>query len=181
MTKLVNTQTTLIEKSFLQLPIHHSIFLDIFPLDGYPEGKLKGKIFEVRKWIYNKARCFAIRFGYRLFGLHIIMQLYERMLKKYPSKGSKLCCNHGNWQGKLDYTPAEEFGKGQWSGFEGLPVRIPENYSPYFSRKYGHWQTELPKQQQVSHHAFLKCDPNRPYTAYIYKVKGKIKVRDDIL
>lgn len=179
MTKLVNTQTTLIEKQFLQLPIHHSIFLDIFPLDGYPEGKLERRIFEIRKWIYNKMRCFAYRFGYRLFHLNWIMRRYEGMLKKYPCSGSSLICNHGNWQGKLEYSPAEEYGKGRQCTFEGLRVIVPENYDSYFSRKYGVWQEELPADRQVSHHDFIICDPNRSYKTYLYRSHGKTRVRDD--
>lgn len=180
MTKLVNTQTTLIEEQFLHLPIHHGIFLDIFPLDGYPKGKLEGKIFEIRKWIYNKIRCAAYQWGYSLFNLSGIMHRYEGMLKKYPCCGSSLICNYGNWQGKLEYSLASEYGKGQWSSFEGLRVRIPENYDAYFSRKYGAWQQELPEEQQVSHHNFLKYDPTRSYKNYIYKENRKIKVRDDM-
>ena len=179
MTKLVNTETTLIEKQFLQLPIHHGIFLDIFPLDGYPQGKGKEQFFELRKWIYNKMRCFAYLYGYRLFNLSGIMHRYERLLKKYSCSGSALICNHGNWQGKLEYSPAEEFGMGKWSSFEGLAVRIPENYHSYFSRKYGAWQEELPQDEQVSHHDFLKCDPTCSYKSYLYKSKGKIRVRDE--
>ncbi len=179
MTKLVNTQTTLIETQFLQLPIHQGIFLDIFPLDGYPEGTLERKLFEIRKWIYNKMRCFAYRFGYRLFCLSAIMHRYEKMLKKYPCGSSLLICNHGNWQGKLEYSPASEYGTGTKSTFEGLSVRIPENYDGYFTRKYGAWREELPKEQQVSHHQFSLCDTTRSYKAYLYRSKGKIRVRDD--
>lgn len=179
MTKLVNTQTTLIETQFLQLPIHHGIFLDIFPLDGYPAGGWEGKLFELRKWTYNKMRCVAYRFGYRVFCLNKIMISYEKMLKKYPCKGSSLICNHGNWQGKLEYSPAEEYGQGAMGTFEGRPVRIPENYQGYFARKYGNWQEELPREQQVSHHNFSICDTTRPYKTYLYKAKGKIRVRDE--
>ena len=35
--KLRNSNTTYIEKSAAALPINHGIFMDIFPLDGYPE------------------------------------------------------------------------------------------------------------------------------------------------
>ncbi len=179
MTKLVNTETTLIEKSYLQLPIHHGIFLDIFPLDGYPAKKLEGKVLELRKWIYNKLRCFAYQYGYRRFHLNGIMRRYEAMLKAYRCDGSAVICNHGNWQGKLEYSPAEELGKGAWFSFEGLSVRVPEDYDSYFTRKYGPWRQEPAEEQQVSHHDFLKCDPARSYRSYLYKENGKILVRDD--
>jgi len=179
MTKLVNVDTALIEKGYLQLPLHHGIFLDIFPLDGYPEGKLRQGWFEIRKWMYNKLRCAAYRFGYRVFGLNRIMLHYERMLKKQKCGTSNLICNYGNWQGKLDYSPAEEYGNGIWTTFEGQNVRIPAGYDAYFTRKYGHWQQELPEEEQVSHHDFLICDPMRSYRYYLIKERGKVKIKDD--
>lgn len=38
--KLRDSNTTYIEKSARHLPIHHGIFIDVFPLDGYPDGRL---------------------------------------------------------------------------------------------------------------------------------------------
>lgn len=179
MTKLVNIDTALIEKNFLQLPIHHGIFLDIFPLDGYPEGKMRQEWFEIKKWTYNKLRCVAYLFGYRVFGLNRIMVRYERMLKKYKCGSAGLICNYANWQGKLDYSPVEEYGNGTWSTFEGLTVWIPENYDSYFTRKYGDWRQELPEEKQVSHHDFLVCDPSCSYRHYLTKERGKVKIKGD--
>lgn len=175
MTKMVNINTTLVETIYAHLPIHHSIFLDIFPLDGYPSGKPEGVAFETGKWILNKLRCLAYRYGYKLFGLSPVMHCYEKLLKRYPCSGSAMICNHGNWQGKLEYSPAEEYGEGAWSTFEGLRVRIPENYDAYFTRKYGNWRQELPPEQQVSHHGFLKCDPFCSYKDYIITRHGAEK------
>ena len=178
MTKLVNENTALIEKGFLQLPMHHGIFLDIFPLDGYPEGKLRQRWFEIRKWIYNKVRCVAYRSNYRVFGLNRIMLRYERMLKKHQWGSGGMICNFANWQGRLDYSPVQEYGNGLWVTFEGLPVRIPQGYDPYFTRKYGHWQQELPQDKQVSHHDFLVCDPDRSYCHYLENRGGKVTIKD---
>ncbi len=180
MTKLVNVETALIEKGFLQLPIHHGIFLDIFPLDGYPEGKLGQAWFEIRKWIFNKLRCVAYRFGYRVFGLNRIMLRYERMIKKYKCGSANLICNFANWQGKLDYSSSEEYGNGIWVTFEGRSVRVPEDYDVYFTRKYGCWRQELPAEERISHHDFLICDPMCSYRDYMIKEHGKVKIKDEI-
>lgn len=178
MTKLVNVNTTMIEKIYLQLPIHHGIFIDIFPLDGYPSSKVESCIFEVSKWTYNKLRCVAYRYGYRFFGLNRIMLRYEKLLKRYSCSQSDLVCNHGNWQGRLEYTPREEYGRGTWSEFEGLPVCIPEQYNKYLVRKYGNWQEELPMEQQTSHHKFLKSDPFHSYKEYLITDRGGVRVKD---
>lgn len=179
MTKLVNVDTALIEKIYLQLPLHHGIFLDIFPLDGYPEGKWRQEWFEIKKWVYNKARCVAYRLGYKACGLNRIMLRYERLLKRYKCGSAGMICNYANWQKKLDYSPESEYGEGVWKLFEGHQVRIPVGYDAYFSRKYGQWQKELPEDEKVSHHGFLVCDPDRSYRHYLIMNNGKVEIKDD--
>ena len=100
------------------------------------------------------------------------------MLRSTPCKDSQLLCNFANWQGKLDYSPRDEYGGGVVSCFEGMEVLIPKDYDSYFSRKYGNWKQELPPEQQQSHHVMLRCDTTRSYKDYIYKENGKFKVRD---
>ena len=122
----------------------------------------------------------AYRYGYRVFGLNRIMLRYERLLKKYPCGSAGMICNYANWQGKLDYSPAEEYGNGVWKLFEGKKIRIPAGYDAYFSRKYGDWRKELPEEKQVSHHAFLVCDPDRSYRHYLVKKHGKVTIKEEV-
>ena len=62
----------------------------------------------------------------RLFGVHKhtarIVSRYERLIAQYPIADSALWCNHGNWQGKLEYAPREQYGDGAWASFAGLRV-----------------------------------------------------------
>ena len=37
--KIRNSNTTYIEKTIAKLPINHGVYIDVFPLDGYPEDK----------------------------------------------------------------------------------------------------------------------------------------------
>ena len=166
MTKLRDSGTTLIESNFAHLPMNHGAYIDIFPLDGYPKGKWKQRFFEAKKYVYNKARCFAYIYGYRVFGLNAIMRAYERMLKRYPCEGSDYYCNHGNWQRKLEYSPPEHYGNGAWAEFEGLTVRVPERYDEYFTQKYGDWRSDPPVRKRISHHNIAVCDTEKPYTEY---------------
>lgn len=94
----------------------------------------------------------------------------------YSTETSAIWCNHGNWQGKLEYAPKEQYGDGTWATFEGLKVRIPEKYDEYLTQKYGDWRAELPAEQQVGHHYAEVIDLNRPYTDYIVPL-GKRKIR----
>ena len=179
--KVRDSSTTFIEKSSAKLPINHGVYIDVFPLDGYPRGRCETVRLEVLKKQYtlNAACAFQLPcrrsaelfFGMeRLLGLHRhtqrIMRKYERLIASYPVGDSKLLCNHGNWQGKLEYAPREQYGDGVWADFEGLRVRIPAQYDAYLTQKYGNWRADLPQEQQVGHHYAEVIDLDRPYTVY---------------
>ncbi len=179
--KLRHSNTTYIETGLAHLPIHHGVYLDIFPLDGYPDDPAVQRRLEQRKRIYmlmlytaveypRSPRYMAFARILRLLGVHKRSQWTVRRLNKllgaWPIKDSALICNHGNWQGKREYAPAEQYGAGRLATFEGIQVRIPEKYDEYLTQKYGDWQAELPVEEQVGHHYYTVCDLERPYTYY---------------
>lgn len=189
--KLRNSNTTYIEKSIEHLPINHGVYIDIFPLDGYPKKKIK--FFEVKKkrlrlqiacvYTYKvKASTNLFLKILRLLGYekrtHKTNTKLEKLFTSYPTDDSAFWCNHGNWQGKLEYTTREQYGNGTWATFEGLRVRIPERYDEYLTQKYGDWRADLPEDQKFGHHFAEIIDLNRPYTDYIEHLpNGKIRVK----
>jgi lipopolysaccharide cholinephosphotransferase len=107
----------------------------------------------------------------RLLGFHKNTNKYlkrlDKILSAYSTEVSPIWCNHGNWQGKLEYAPKEQYGKGVMMKFEGIDVRVPEKYDEYLTQKYGDWRADLPKEKQVGHHYYSVMDLNRPYTYYM--------------
>ena len=89
------------------------------------------------------------------------------MLRVYPCTGSDIIANHGNWQKSLEYAPPEQYGKGVMMKFEGLDVRVPAMYDAYLTQKYGDWRSDPPESEQVGHHYYTVCDPEKPYTEYV--------------
>ena len=182
--KLRNSNTTYIEKSSAKLSINHGVYIDIFPLDGYPKVRLAQKWLEFRKRIYAhlivtafdadlKGISKALDRVLKLLGYHKrtakAVDKYTKMISKYKIEDSDLICNFGNWQGVLEYAPKEQYGKGLEAEFEGLKVYIPERYDEYLSQKYGDWRADLPDDQKEGHHYYSVCDLERPYTYYINK------------
>ena len=179
--KLRNSNTTYIEKTAAKLPVHHGVYIDIFPLDGYPVKKAAARRFELKKLLYSKILVALyiqptrfktlLAMPLRLLGVRkwypYITDRYIALIKKYPCEGSALLCNHGNWQGKLEYAPREQYGDGTTPSFEGLRVTVPENYDAYLTQKYGDWRADLPESERVGHHYFAVCDLEKPYTYYI--------------
>lgn len=180
--KLRNSCTTYIEKGTAGIQMNHGIFIDVFPLDGYPMDSVEIKRLEFnKKKIKLQVECvFNVDYGFirnTFFRFERILRYHRRTaqlikkLDKYISKWdtdmSDIWCNHGNWQGSLEYASREQYGKGTWASFEGLKVRIPEKYDEYLTQKYGDWRADLPEEQQVGHHYYTVCDVNKSYMEYI--------------
>lgn len=182
--KLRDSRTAFIEIPTAILPINHGVYIDIFPLDGYPSEKREVKKFEKKKKLLKLQMicgCKANSGQKVLTGLfmnllrilryhqhtHKAAERLTEHLSDWSVDNSEIWCNHGNWQGKLEYAPREQYGEGVWVEFEGLKVRIPEKYDEYLTQKYGDWRAELPKEKQISHHACQVIDTQKSYKEYV--------------
>ena len=179
--KLRNSNTTYIEKSMSKLKINHGIYLDIFPLDGYPSDRLEQKKLVFLRKLYARQLSCAFKLPstwkgklsvsvFRLFGYHKrtvkTAEKCEALISKYQVKESALVCNHGTWYGKRDFISAAFYGKGTEIEFEGVKARVPEKYDDYLSSLYGDWRTPPPPEKQKGHHYYEICDTERPFTYY---------------
>lgn len=191
--KLRDCNCTFIEKSVSHIDINHGVYIDIFPLDGYPADIVEKRRFERKKELLRLqlTAAYKVNGSYktallltaeRILGCHMrtrqTIEKMDKLLTAYPPDRSAIWCNHGNWQGTLEYAPREQYGNGSWAIFEGLQVRVPEMYDEYLTQKYGEWRAELPADQQVGHHCAEVIDLHRPYTDYVVKLgKGKIRMK----
>ena len=184
--KLRNSNTTFIQKNVERVSMNHGIFLDIFPIDGHPEGKYESKVFELKRklngWVrysvYTNHPNSKIRYRNKLLrflGIHKkayqAHEYIEKLYAKYLPETSKLWCNYGNWQGKLEYAPKWHYGQGTEAVFEGMTVRIPENYDAYLTQKYGDWRSDPPEEKQKTHHHSTIIDVEKSYTYYFENSK----------
>lgn len=181
--KLRHSQTTYIEKGIEHLPMNHGVFIDVFPLDGYPTDEREIRAFERKKRYFYRRRYVKLRpilhrdigltvcsFLNRCFGMYANTAEYVRRNEewncRYSVKNSAFWCNYANSASKKEYAPKEQYGRGVMMTFEGLDVRVPENYDAYLTQKYGDWRADLPKEEQVGHHYYAVMDLNRSYTEY---------------
>jgi len=189
MSKIRDSRTTFIETLYRKIDMHHGIYIDVFPLDGYPNDNKEIEIFEKKRILYERrrlVRCSYNRFSkknirhpkaivdwilYYFFGcwrdVSNLTEEFQLITSLYPCHSSILWCNHGNWQGKLEYAPKEQYGDGIIMKFEGIDVRVPEKYDEYLTQKYGDWRADLPQDKQIGHHYYKVCDVKHPYTHYV--------------
>ncbi len=185
--KLRDSSTTFIEKGVEHLNINHGVYIDVFPLDGYPLSKKEQKKFDRKKKLATwKQYCTLgdggnkkIRFRNRIFRIlgyhkrtHKTLKKLEQLISSYPTQSADIWCNHGNWQGKKEYAKRWQYGKGTKAVFEGLCVTVPENYDAYLTQKYGDWRSDLSEDKKYGHHHTIVCDITKPYTHYTENKKG---------
>ena len=180
--KLRDSRTTYIETPSREMRINHGVYLDVFPLDGYPTRSSEIRKLEIYKDYQKLLLLSAYRGTYslkvrillnifRFLGVHRrtakIVSRLQKALSAYSTEGSVLWCNHANWQGKLEYAPREHYGQGRMVKFEGLDVRVPEKYDEYLTQKYGDWRADLPEEQKVGHHYYEIMDLEKSYIEYM--------------
>lgn len=177
--KLRNSDTAFIENGVKHLDMNHGIYMDIFPLDSADASFLNNKInslnIKILFWFsfssLDDRANLKIRFRnsvLRFMGFH---KRTDRALKKLDNfvcgtdSGSLYLCNFADRQGKGKIL-RKWYGNGSNCIFEGISVKIPENYNDYLTYKYGDWKKELPVGQQKSHHTAIVCDTKKSYKYY---------------
>ena len=186
--KLRDSRTTYIERMTESLNINHGVFIDVFPLDGLYTDKT---LFEKQKKEFEAARRVRLKYNrfsrenvfdfknnfyrmmYLLFSCYrdtsVYIERFDHLLATYNSVTSGYLCNYANSVSETEYAAAEQYGQGREATFEGLSVRIPEDYDAYLTQKYGDWRADLPESEKKGHHYYTVCDLNRPYIDYINK------------
>ncbi len=181
-TKIRDCRTTFVEKSMKNVKMNHGVYIDVFPIDYYPENR----ICEILK---NKILCFIVhRFNkvyykdkdecYSLLG-QVSNSLCNLLFRKTRQavatreffiklgKKSKLMKNYSGAWGDREIVPAECFDDFIRLDFEGHQLMAPAAYDLYLRHIYGDYMTLPPIEKRVSHHYTEVIDLEKPYTFYL--------------
>ncbi len=173
--KLVDTNITVLEHRLEKCQKYTKLSMDIFPLDGFPNGKIKQAIYKLRYYYYKMLIGFCnvdilrttvkrslhekilIKFA-KIFSLNKILKLnkirkkFDKFLKKYKEENCDLIGGISGAYGFKEFMPKEYFGVGKEAYFEEIKVNVPTEAEKYLTHLYGDYMKLPPEEERVSGH-----------------------------
>ena len=187
--KIRNSDTTFIEKSLQKCNINHGIYIDVFPLDGFTSNRVKKAFFIIKKYllsfrisylfVFEKKKLPKCTFRHfvkkavKLISRIIYPDIKKAVLKrdkhyrKYKYDSSQLIANHSSPWEQREVMPKEFYGNGIDGIFEGIKVKLPQDYDAYLTALYGDYMKFPPEEQRVGHHYHTVIDCNKSYKEYV--------------
>ncbi len=174
--KVQDASTTLIER--LHLRYLGGLYIDVFPIDGTPDGTLRRKLHFARYEYWKRVLYLLHRDPYkhgrgpsswvpllcrRLYTMQGVQQKIRRLLLKYGYEESALVADYDD--GSRGAMAKTILGTPTPYSFEGRQVMGVEQYDTYLTRKYGDYMT-IPDGDHQRQHNFHVLDFDRPYRDY---------------
>lgn len=174
--KIRINNTTYIETVVASRKMHHGVYIDVFPLDIYPD---KDKLFMLKKHILD-LRISASYEGLKISTKAKIFQYLSKCF--YPTlrgavvarerhfksvkQGKNIANFSGAW-GKKEIVPMDWYGDGIIQTFEGLDVIVPNEYQKWLEQVYGDYMQLPPKEKRKSHHCIIAMNVHQSYKEFV--------------
>ena len=131
------------------------VFVDIFAIDGLPEGELNRKLFFKKMKIYSALKYSCVKNYYldgekyrfiktcasiltKPLGPRYFAEKMDKAAKKYPFKGSRLvAASTAVNYGERETIEREHVSKAAYLTFEGRELPVPIGYETYLKNEYG--------------------------------------------
>ncbi len=183
LTAITDEETTFVKERQKNLRVAHGIRLEVLPLDGCPDSRLKRKIqllWGLAYQIYINQEpptskgpillfigkvMLALAPGWRM--RYRMAMLCERQMTKYPiaecSKITELCVRY-NYM--VNEYPKEAFESAVMRKFENTELPIPVGYDEYLKMAFGNYMEMPPEDKRVPSHDGLCVDVEKGYKEY---------------
>ena len=178
--KVYDTSTTLIEHK--RCEIRRGLFIDVFPIDGVGQTEdeawrffqpiarrldfLATRVCGLRKgrsFLKNAAVAAAGLIPSGLYDNTKKMQEIDLDCRKYKYEESRYAANFYGIKRRREIMLRAYFGEPKPYEFEGMTIMGVEKPDEYLTQLFGDWRRLPPKDQQVTHHDFVRCDLNKSY------------------
>ena len=174
--KLRDSRTTFVEESIKHFDVNHGVYIDIFPLDYYPEKKYQQLIFKYTNTVLNEVinkefdlppnKSIKSRIAIALGSL--LASDYKKAISKREKlfksvKPSRYLAHYCGAWGDREIVPIEWYGEGVVLKFEDIEVVAPICYKKWLERVYGDYMTPPPPEKRVAHHYVGAFDLDNSY------------------
>lgn len=176
--KVQDASTTIIERPHLYYL--GGVYVDVFPIDGAPEGKLRQRLYDWKYKYLKKALYFLFRDPYRhghgpscwipllvrkMYTLPSLQAKIKRHMMKYDLETSRLAAvNHNDGLGSM-VDKEKVLGEPTPVTFEGKTVMGMKDNDAYLTQLFGDYMTPPPEDHRHQHN-FHFLDLNMPYREY---------------
>lgn len=181
--KLYDTRTTLIT-NFTQ-PFKRGIFIDIFPLDGISNDKVKQiknikkmrfylkvyrRIFTTKvrspKLSHRICHCILSPIAKLIYSKNNLINKINRLCSQVPWKNSDYIVNYmGAWKHR-EIQPKAWYNERVRLKFENFEIWGPKEYDKILTCLYGDYMQLPPKEKRKSHHKIQYINLDLPYKAH---------------
>lgn len=174
--KIQDASTTLIERRHLYYL--GGIYVDIFPVDGWPDGALARRRQAMEYFVLKQLLYLVHRDPYKhghgpsswlplavraLFSMTWLQRRVRRVLRRYDYDKCTLASAYVD--GMHNIMPKAVTGTYGPVQFEGRTVQGIRDYEPYLRRMYGDYMTIPPENKRIQHN-FHYLDLEHPYKDY---------------
>lgn len=192
--KLHNQNTTFIEFNYRKYPDRYTgVYIDIFPIFGLPNNKIKQRILEFRCQIQNRLNI-LMRFPFNdkkslkrktfwllctplrwILPINYFVEKQRKMLSVYSIKTADkvIFCwrsipnkkKQNEWYKNIFF--AEDFRESIEKPFEDITISVPIGYDRYLRMEFGDYMELPPMEERKSLHPKAIVDLEHPYKNYI--------------
>ena len=175
--------TTLLEKDFLNADIHQGVFIDVYPLFGYPSNPACAQMRSWESLLYrmllmeeaphNHGKTAKVigTFACRAIPRKVQKMLVRRIHRKLRSEtdDTRYVAFLYGMDVNLMHTIKYErswFGEPVMVPFEDMMLPAPTDWDSYLKLRYNDYMKLPPKEKRESYHSFEFVDLDHPYTIY---------------
>lgn len=167
--KVENTKTRLIETSVRHLNIESGVYIDVFPLDGVPEGNFTKKthLLYIKILFFIRGICCAdkakkrniikqmvIILTQKVISLRAVLDKLDKLMSKYDFDECDTIANYAGSWGEREIMKKEYLGNPKLYVFESGKFWGVERPHEYLSSVYGNYLELPPEENRFSHHNY---------------------------
>lgn len=172
--KIRNIKTTLIEENNKEEKMVNGVYIDVFPLVGYPDNKIKQAILKInrafvlsanRNIINNKFLYNIFKIILKIFGKKRIIKYCTKQCIKYKCNDCEQVISVFDGDGiKIGLTSNKILGEPKMVKFEDMKLPIPEDYDSYLKNLFNDYM-QIPNKEQIEFktHTPYFLDLNKHY------------------